>query len=191
MVVRAFCAICMGFALDFMAFSPYLGDKKQNFMIQQEPSYNNDPRPFLLLLFSAMMAMFVALLCGCTTTRYVAVPETHTDTIRLVHEQHDSIWLHDSIYQREYMRGDTVYRYVDRWHNQYIKKLLRDTAYISRRDTVPVPYPVEKRVPAQLSWRHQARLWLANLVLVALAVAAAVWIARKRKWWLAIIRKLL
>ena len=161
-------------------------------MIQQEPSYNNDPRPFLLLLFYATMAMMlIALFGGCTTTRYVQVPVRHTDTLRLVHERHDSVWLHDSIYQREYMRGDTVYRYVDRWHNQYIKQLLRDTAYISRRDTVPVPYPVEKKVPAQLAWHQQARLWLANLVLVALAVAAAVWIVRKRSWWLAIIRKII
>lgn len=160
-------------------------------MIQQEPSYNNDPRPFHLLLYAMMAAMVLALFGGCTTTRYVQVPVRHTDTLRLVHERHDSIWLHDSIYQREYMRGDTVYRYIDRWHNQYIKQLLRDTAYISRRDTVPVPYPVEKKVPAQLAWHQQARLWLANLVLVALAVAAGIWIIRKRSWWMEKIRKLL
>ena len=137
----------------------------------------------------------VMMLSGCTTTKYVPVkvPQTHTDTLWFMHERHDSIWLHDSIYQREYMRGDTVYRYIDRWHNQYIKQLLRDTAYISRRDTVPVPYPVKKyvKVPAQLSWHQQARLWIGNIVLVALAVAAAVWIVRKRKWWLAIIRKII
>lgn len=62
------------------------------------------------------------MLSGCTTTKYVPVTVTHTDTLRFMHERHDSIWLHDSIYQREYMRGDTVYRYVDRWHNQYIKQ---------------------------------------------------------------------
>lgn len=183
-----------GLALDFEALAPYLSDKKQNFMIQQEPSYNNDPRSFLLLLFYATMAvMLLALFGGCTTTRYVQVPVRHTDTLRLIHEQRDSIWLHDSIYQREYMRGDTVYRYIDRWHNQYIKRLLRDTTYISRRDTVPVPYPVKKyiKVPAQLAWHQQARLWLANLVLVALAVAAAVWIVRKRSWWMEKIKKLL
>lgn len=92
-------------------------------MVRQNPYYNNDPRPFLLLLFYAMLVMmFLALLGGCTTIRYLQVPVRHTDTLRLVHEQHDSIWLHDSIYQREYMRGDTVYRYIDRWHNQYIKQ---------------------------------------------------------------------
>lgn len=160
-------------------------------MVRQNPYYNNDPRPFLLLLFYAMLVMmFLALFGGCTTTRYVQVPVRHTDTLRLTHERHDSVWLHDSIYQREYMRGDTVYRYIDRWHNQYIKQLLRDTAYISRRDTVPVPYPVEKKVPAQLAWHQQARLWLANLVLVALAVTAAVWIVRKRSWWMSVIRNI-
>ena len=159
-------------------------------------------REWLAILIACLAYIVMAMmLSGCTTTKYVPVTVTHTDTLRIMHERHDSIWLHDSIYQREYMRGDTVYRYVDRWHNQYTKQLLRDTAYISRRDTVPVyiirrdtvkvPCPVEKRVPAQLSWHQQARLWIGNIVLVALAVAAAVWIVRKRKWWLAIIRKLL
>ena len=154
-----------------------------------QPPYHHDWLVILILWLAYIM--MVMMLNGCTTTRYVQVPVRHTDTLRLTHEQHDSIWLHDSIYQREYMRGDTVYRYIDRWHNQYIKQLIRDTAYISRRDTVPVPYPVEKKVPAQLAWHQQARLWLANLVLVALAVAAGVWIVRKRSWWMGRIRKLL
>ncbi len=183
-----------GLALDFKALAPYLSDKKQNFMTQGsefQPPYHHDWL-VILMIWLAYIVM-VMMISGCTTTRYVQVPVTHTDTLRLVHERHDSIWLHDSIYQREYMRGDTVYRYIDRWHNQYIKQLLRDTAYISRRDTVPVPYPVKKyiKVPAQLAWHQQARIWLANLVLVALAVAAAVWIVRKRSWWLGRIRKLL
>lgn len=144
----------------------------------------------ILIVWLAYIVM-VMMISGCTTTRYVQVPVRHTDTLRLVHEQRDSVWIHDSIYARDVAHGDTIYRYIDRWHNQYIKQLLRDTAYISRRDTVPVPYPVEKKVPAQLAWHQQARLWLANLVLVALAVAAGVWIVRKRSWWLERIRKLL
>ena len=151
-------------------------------------------RVWLAILIACLAYIVMAMmLSGCTTTKYVPVTVTHTDTLRFMHERHDSIWLHDSIYQREYMRGDTVYRYIDRWHNQYIKQFLRDTAYISRRDTVPVPYPVKKyvKVPAQLSWHQQARLWIGNIVLVALAVAAAVWIIRKRSWWMSVIRKII
>ena len=38
------------------------------------------------------------------------------------------------------------------------------------------------------SWQ-QVRLWLANVVLVALFIAAAVWAWRKRAWWLRLFRK--
>lgn len=36
---------------------------------------------------------------------------------------------------------------------------------------------------------QQARLWLANVVLVALIIAAAVWALRRRAWWLRLFRK--
>ena len=65
------------------------------------------------------------------------------------------------------------------------QQLSHSDSLLQQRETV-----VEKPVPADLSWWQQARIWLANLILVALAVAAAVWLVRKRAWWLPIIRKL-
>lgn len=44
-------------------------------------------------------------------------------------------------------------------------------------------------VQRSLTFWQQARLWLANTVLVALIIAAAVWAFRKRAWWLRIFRK--
>lgn len=65
------------------------------------------------------------------------------------------------------------------------QQISHSDSLLQQRETV-----VEKPVPADLSWWQQARLWLANLILVALAVAAAVWLVRKRAWWLPLIRKL-
>lgn len=48
-----------------------------------------------------------------------------------------------------------------------------------------------KEVEKDLSWWQNMRLWLGNLVLIALAVAAAVWIVKKRTWWLTLIRKVI
>ena len=42
--------------------------------------------------------LLCALLSGCTTTKYVTVPEYHTDTLRVVKVQHDSLVLKDSVY---------------------------------------------------------------------------------------------
>lgn len=56
--------------------------------------------------------------------------------------QRDSIHVHDSIYVRD--NGDTVF--VDRWHTVYKDKLVRDTTYINKTDSVQIPYPVEKKL---------------------------------------------
>lgn len=44
-------------------------------------------------------------------------------------------------------------------------------------------------VKSSLTVWQQARLWFANVVLVALIIAAAVWAFRKRAWWLRLFRK--
>ena len=54
-------------------------------------------------------------------------------------------------------------------------QLSHSDSLLQARETV-----VEKEVPADLSWWQQARLWLANLILIALAVLAAAWLVRKR-----------
>lgn len=44
-------------------------------------------------------------------------------------------------------------------------------------------------VKSSLTFWQQARLWFANVVLVALIIAAAVWALRRRAWWLRLFRK--
>ena len=89
----------------------------------------------------------VAMLTGCRTTKYVTVPEHHTDTVYQVKQQRDSVWLHDSVFVHEYTKGDTIFRDRDRWHTHYVERLTVDTFYESRVDSVPVPYEVVKEVP--------------------------------------------
>lgn len=124
------------------------------------------------------------LLTGCTTKRYVTVPvpEYHCDTLRTITHHRDSIILRDSVFINRYTRGDTIYSIEQRWHTQYRDRLLRDTAYISSRDTIGVPYPVEKRVPAQLSKFQQMRIWIGNMVIAVLAVCAVWWIISRSNW---------
>lgn len=58
-----------------------------------------------------------------------------------------------------------------------------------RERLVPQPYPVEVEVPAPLTRWQQLRLSLANIMLITLALAAAIWALKKRAWWLKIFRK--
>ena len=122
-----------------------------------------------LIIVTVLIAVLMCFI-GCTTTKYVTVPEVHTDTVRITQLQRDSIFTHDSIYVSEKTKGDTVYLTTERWHTRYQDRWLCDTIYRSRADSIPVPVPVEKKVPAELNWFQQMRLWLGNLVLIALAV---------------------
>ena len=131
-------------------------------------------------IFFAIAVAMCALLSGCTTTKYVPVIEHRTDTLRITQHHRDSIYLSDSIYVSDFVRDDTVYKTVDRWHTKYIERTSHDTIYQSRHDTIPQPYPVTKEVPAPLSWWQQARIYLGDAVLVA-AVLLLVFVMVRRK----------
>jgi hypothetical protein len=104
----------------------------------------------------------------------VVQKETHTDSIYFTKLQRDSIWLHDSI--RVESRNDTVR--VDRWHTKYVERLLHDTIYQARTDTIPVPYEVTKYVETKLGWWQKTLMWCGILSLMALTLLAAWWVSR-------------
>lgn len=129
---------------------------------------------FVAMLLTAII--LCVLLGSCTTTKVVTVERVKTDTTYIAKWQRDSIWLHDSIHVTE--RGDTMR--IERWHTKYVERQVHDTTYISKTDSVPVPYPVEKRVPAELTWWQQARLHLANIVLWLLLIVGVGWLIKKK-----------
>lgn len=139
-----------------------------------------------LLLLTAMGS--------CTTTKYVTVPEVHehwhhqTDTIMRT----DSIIDHQQIIIRE-VDSATMAQYgielkdMQRaWliENNRLRKQISELMQ-SRADTtivhdsIPVPYPVEVKVPAELTQWQQIRISLANLLLYAIGSMAA-WLLLKK-----------
>lgn len=129
------------------------------------------------LIVAVIVAMLLgALLGSCTTTKYVPVPEYHTDTLRLSRNIRDSIYVHDSTYIKE--AGDTVL--IERWHTAWRDRIVRDTVYQSKRDSIPYPVEVEKEVPAQLSRWQQMRIHMGDTLMIILLLIVAVWIVGKR-----------
>ena len=118
--------------------------------------------------------LVLMLLTGCTTTKYVTVPEYHTDTLIIQKHQRDSVWLHDSISIKE--KGDTVR--IEKWHTKYVEKQVHDTTYVSKTDTVPVPYPVEtiREVAQPLAWWQKTLMWLG----VAMIAVFLIWVWRTK-----------
>ena len=121
--------------------------------------------------------LICSLFSSCKSVEYVPVIEYHTDTLIQTKVQHDSIYINDSTVITE--KGDTVR--IEKWHTKYVEKQVHDTLYISKTDSVPVPYPVTEYVEKQLTWWQQARLHLANVVLYLLLIIAGIWLVKKIK----------
>ena len=127
---------------------------------------------------SLVVAMFITLvicaLSGCKSVKYIKVPDIRTDTLYINKTQRDSIWLHDSVHVVEKQIGDTVYLLHDSWHTKYIESIKHDTTYIAKTDSVPVPYPVEVKVPRELTWWQKTLQRTGGIALILLLV----WIGR-------------
>ena len=109
------------------------------------------------LCIAMAAAWFCAVMCGCST-QHVPVETVRYDSIFLSKIQKDSIFVRDSVYIKE--KGDTVF--VDRYKYVYRNIVKVDTFYVVRADSIPVPYPVEKK---RTRW-EQTKIDLANTIIV-------------------------
>ena len=125
---------------------------------------------FIVMLIVGLL--LCAMLSGCTTTKYVTVPEYHTDTLIVTQHQRDSIHVHDSIHVTE--RGDTVR--IETWHTKYVECEVHDTLYQSKTDSIPYPVPVIQEVPAQLTWWQQARMHVGGIVIYGILIILIIYI---------------
>ena len=119
----------------------------------------NDVRLWCRLLFLLIVTLLaVCLLSGCKT-KYIPVEKTvyrditKCDTLL----KHDSIHVHDSVVT--YLKGDTVYK--DRLHKETILKNIYRTRIDSfvERDTIPVPYPIEKELSRWQQFQLKYAAW--------------------------------
>lgn len=132
------------------------------------------------IIFSVILALLLfALFNSCSTQRVVTVERRTTDTMMMLNSIRDSIYLHDSIYVSDFVRTDTVFRTVERWHTQYRDRWQHDTIYKSRIDSVPVPVPTPVEVPAKLTWWQQTRMHIGGIVLAVLGLYIAFILIKK------------
>ena len=135
----------------------------------------------LIMSYLAVVSLLLLLLLfsGCGTTRYVPVETLRTDTVFQSRAVRDSLFVRDSVYVKEWMAGDTVYVAFDRWHTKYVERLLNDTVYRSRVDSVAVPYLVEK----ELGWWDRQKIAFGEVVVVLLLVGIGVAAIQSRRQW--------
>ena len=88
---------------------------------------------------SRLLTCLVLLLASCTSTKYVPVESVKHDSVYLNKIVKDSVYVKDSVL---IVKGDTITEYRYKYIYQY--KDRTDTLYITKTDTIRVPYPVER-----------------------------------------------
>ncbi len=120
--------------------------------------------PFMCMLF---------VICSCRTVKYVPVETVKVDTTYINKLQRDSIYMLDSVYVKE--KGDTVL--IEKYKYLYRDKLVRDTLYIAKADSIQVPYPVEK----ELTKWQQFRMDFGGLAMCIVVISILILIVYKIK----------
>ena len=96
------------------------------------------------------LTIFLMLLVGlaltsCRTREQAfsqAVQQVRTDTLRIFQLRADTLRLHDSVFVREQVVGETIRIEKHHWHTAWQTRILRDTVFATRTDTLRI---VEKQ----------------------------------------------
>ena len=128
------------------------------------------------LIAFILFLLLLLLLSSCGTASTSAIVPVHSathDTILLSKEKYDSVYI--DRWQRIERKADTVF--CDRAKTEFRYRLLRDTVYKTRTDTIPVV----KEVPVIRKERYTPPLtkFLACLGIIALGASVIVLLGKK------------
>ena len=128
-----------------------------------------------------MSRLFIAILAGlsllgCKPYKIAQRDTVIRDSLYITQRMIDRVLIRDSVYERHV--HDTVYKYKERETVRYLA--MRDTLYVERRDSVSVPYPVER----ELTKLEATRMRLGDILLVIVNIGiiyVVIWMIRRRK----------
>lgn len=127
------------------------------------------------VILALLMAIAIA---GCTRTVYQPVP------VEAVHAVHDNRvaehlkadTVHDTRFV--YIKGDTVIDWRDRHHVNRVE--VHDTVVIERTDSIPVPYPVERKLTRWQQTKQDYGGYAIGTVAATICIAVVWLVLRKR-----------
>ena len=128
-----------------------------------------------------MSRLFIAILAGlsllgCKPYKVAQRDTVVRDSLYITQRMIDRVLIRDSVYERHV--HDTMYKYKERETVRYLA--MRDTLYVERRDSVSVPYPVER----ELTKLEATRMRLGDILLVIVNIGiiyVVIWMIRRRK----------
>lgn len=135
-----------------------------------------DLKTMKTMVSGLLIAILAGLVLGCKPYKVAQRETVIKDSLYIVQRMIDRVLIRDSVYERHV--HDTVYKYKERETVRYLS--LRDTLYIEKRDSVSVPYPVER----QLTKWEAARMRLGDIslaVFIAGLLYVVVWLIKRRR----------
>lgn len=121
---------------------------------------------------NSALLVLVMLLTSCAAKRNIVNVAAH-DTVRIVQKDSTIVNHRDSIYIREWQKGDTVYLTEYRERVAYRDRVRVDTFYMHRTDTVRVTPPSSGKSGMPLSLKFGLFIWGLLTAGVALEIVIA------------------
>lgn len=105
------------------------------------------------------LTLFIMLLVGlaltsCRTREQAfsqVVQQVRTDTLRIFQLRADTLRLHDSVFVREQIVGETIRIEKHHWHTAWQTRVLRDTVFATRTDTLRIVEKEKDRTSSEPS----------------------------------------
>ena len=131
---------------------------------------------YVCVVIGWVLIAILAVMClGCKSVQYVPVETVRTDTCYVNKIRTDSVYVRDSVVVER--GGDTIKVTAWRWRERYVVQ--RDTIYRSRKDSVAVPYPVERKL-SRWEKTKQDIGGIAIGAFIAVVSAVVIWLAVKK-----------
>ena len=124
-----------------------------------------------------LATLLLLIVWSCRTTEHVPVEVIKSDTTYINHIHRDSIYQRDSVYILN--RGDAVL--ITQTKYLYRDKLVRDTVYASRTDSVQVPCPVERKLTRWEQIRLDMGSWTIWTIIIVILIVIGYMIYKLKK----------
>ena len=131
---------------------------------------------FMKSLIYAIIILLTLAICSCCSVKYVPVESIQYDSVYLNKVVRDSIYVKDSVL---IVKGDTVTEYRYKYIYQY--KDRTDTVYVTKTDSVQVPYPVEKELTKWQRFKVDVGGWAVVVVVITVLIVFGRFVYKLKK----------
>ena len=128
-------------------------------------------------LYLFIILLTLAICSGCRTIEYYPLETVRIDTVYIQSAKVDSVMVRDSVHIIE--KGDTVTEFRLKYIYKYRDRV--DTLYISKTDTMSVPYPVEKELTKWQQTKVNYGGWAMGVILVFILIVVGCMVYKLKK----------